>query len=63
MFGIPCVGFGPAEESVAHTVEDRVPIEHLTRCAAFYAAFPGTYCGQPAARAPQGGRSSARAGK
>lgn len=44
MFGIPCVGFGPAEESVAHTVNDRVPIEHLTKCAAFYAAFPQTYC-------------------
>lgn len=45
MFGIPVVGFGPAAESVAHTVNDRVPIEHLTRCAAMYAAFPGTYCG------------------
>ena len=45
MFGIPCVGFGPAAEEVAHTVNDSVPIEHLTRCAAMYAAFPGTYCG------------------
>lgn len=44
MFGIPAVGFGPAEESVAHTVNDRVPIEHLVRCAAMYAAFPGVYC-------------------
>ena len=44
MFGIPCIGFGPALESVAHTVNDSVPIEHLVRCAAFYAAFPGTYC-------------------
>jgi len=44
MFGIPCVGFGPAEESVAHTVNDRGPIDHLTRSAAFYAAFPGVYC-------------------
>ncbi len=43
MFGIPCVGFGPAPESVAHTVKDSVPIEHLTRCAAFYAAFPSVY--------------------
>ncbi len=43
MYGIPCVGVGPAEESVAHTVNDRVPIEHLTKCAAFYAAFPETY--------------------
>lgn len=44
MFGIPCVGFGPARENVAHTVNDSVPIEHLVRCAAFYAAFPETYC-------------------
>ncbi len=44
MFGIPCVGFGPAPENVAHTVKDSVPIEHLVKCAAFYAAYPGTYC-------------------
>jgi putative selenium metabolism hydrolase len=44
MFGIPSVGFGPAAEEVAHTVNDSVPIEHLTRCAAMYAAFPGIYC-------------------
>ena len=44
MFGIPCVGFGPAAEEVAHTVNDSVPIEHLVRCAAMYAAFPATYC-------------------
>jgi putative selenium metabolism hydrolase len=47
MFGIPCVGFGPAREDVAHTVNDSVPIEHLTRCAAMYAAFPETYCAAP----------------
>jgi putative selenium metabolism hydrolase len=49
MFGIPCVGFGPAPEDVAHTVNDSVPIEHLVRCAAMYAAFPNTYCSLPAA--------------
>jgi putative selenium metabolism hydrolase len=43
MFGIPCVGFGPAPEDVAHTVRDSVPIEHLVKCAAFYATFPSTY--------------------
>ncbi|HEX8522489.1 MAG TPA: YgeY family selenium metabolism-linked hydrolase [Tepidisphaeraceae bacterium] len=48
MFGIPSVGFGPAAEEVAHTVNDSVPIEHLVRCAAMYAAFPGTYCAMPA---------------
>ena len=45
MFGIPCIGFGPAMESVAHTVNDSVPIEHLVNCAAFYACFPCIYCG------------------
>jgi acetylornithine deacetylase/succinyl-diaminopimelate desuccinylase-like protein len=44
MFGIPCVGFGPAAEEVAHTVNDSVPIEHLVKCAAMYAAFPSVYC-------------------
>ena len=48
MFGIPCVGFGPAAEEVAHTVNDSVPIEHLVKCAAMYAAFPNTYCSLPA---------------
>jgi putative selenium metabolism hydrolase len=50
MFGIPCVGFGPAAEEVAHTVNDSVPIEHLVRCAAMYAAFPGTYVSVPAVK-------------
>lgn len=45
MFGIPCVGFGPAPEAVAHTVNDSVPIDHLVKSAAFYAAFPNEYCG------------------
>jgi putative selenium metabolism hydrolase len=46
MFGIPCVGFGPAPEHVAHTVNDSVPIAHLVKCAAFYATFPHVYCSQ-----------------
>jgi putative selenium metabolism hydrolase len=50
MFGIPCVGFGPAPESVAHTVNDSVPIEHLVNCAAFYAAFGPSYCDLAAGR-------------
>jgi len=48
MFGIPCVGFGPAPESVAHTVNDSVPIDHLVKSAAFYAAFSQAYCATPA---------------
>ena len=44
MHGIPCVGFGPAPESVAHTVNDSVPITHMVKCAAFYAGFGQAYC-------------------
>jgi len=44
MFGIPCVGFGPGAESVAHTVNDSVPIRQLIQAAAFYAMFPQVYC-------------------
>jgi putative selenium metabolism hydrolase len=50
MFGIPCVGFGPAAENVAHTVNDSVPIEHLVNCAAFYAAFGPAYCEQASSK-------------
>ena len=52
MFGVPSVGFGPAPEDVAHTVNDSVPIEHLVRCAAFYAQFPNEYCGLDQGDAP-----------
>lgn len=50
MHGIPCVGFGPAPESVAHTVNDSVPIRHMVRCAAFYAGFGQAYCDLAAGR-------------
>lgn len=65
MFGIPSVGFGPAPEDVAHTVNDSVPIEHLVRCAAMYAAFPGTYVATPkaAGRAKNGFSKIARGAK
>jgi len=50
MFGIPSVGFGPAPENVAHTVNDSVPIQHLVDCAAFYAGFGPAYCDLAAGR-------------
>ncbi len=50
MFGIPCVGFGPAAENVAHTVNDSVPIKHMVDCAAFYASFGQAYCDLAAER-------------
>lgn len=44
MYNIPCVGFGPAPENVAHTVNDSVPIKQIIKCAAFYAGFGQAYC-------------------
>jgi putative selenium metabolism hydrolase len=44
MMGIPTIGFGPANEIYAHTVDDQVPADHLVQAAAFYAAFPQVYC-------------------
>lgn len=38
--GIPCVGFGPANEIYAHSVEDQIPVEHLLKAAEFYAILP-----------------------
>jgi putative selenium metabolism hydrolase len=43
MHGIPTVGFGPANEIYAHTVDDQCPVDHLSKAAAFYAAFPANY--------------------
>jgi len=50
MHGIPCVGFGPAAENVAHTVNDSVPVKHMVDCAAFYASFGQSYCDLAAGR-------------
>lgn len=44
MMGIPTIGFGPANEVFAHTVDDQVPADDLVKAAAFYAGFPGIYC-------------------
>jgi putative selenium metabolism hydrolase len=37
--GIPTVGFGPANEIYAHTVNEEMPVEHLLKSAVFYAAI------------------------
>ena len=39
-FGIPCIGFGPGEESYAHAPNERVTVEHLVRASGFYALLP-----------------------
>jgi putative selenium metabolism hydrolase len=43
MFGIPTIGFGPADEIYAHTPDDQCPVQDLTLAARFYAAFPQAY--------------------
>ena len=43
MFGIPTIGFGPANEKFAHSVNDQVPVDHLVKAAAFYALFTQVY--------------------
>ncbi len=43
MFGIPAIGFGPGNEVYAHSTLDQVPVDHLVKAAAFYAAFPAHY--------------------
>lgn len=43
MFGIPTIGFGPADEIYAHTPDDQCPVQDLTLAARFYAAFPQVY--------------------
>jgi len=43
MHGIPCVGFGPGFEEQAHAPNEWILVEHLSKAAAFYAAFPNIY--------------------
>ncbi len=41
--GVPTIGFGPGDEADAHSVHERVAIDHLVAAMQFYAAFPLTY--------------------
>ena len=43
MHGIPCIGFGPGNEMFAHMATEQIPVEHLVKAAAWYAAFAGSY--------------------
>jgi putative selenium metabolism hydrolase len=38
-YGIPLIGFGPGNEVMAHAPNEKVPVEHLVKASAFYAAF------------------------
>lgn len=46
MMGVPTIGFGPANEIYAHSVDDQIPVEHLVKAACFYASFPHFYLEQ-----------------
>lgn len=38
-YGIPCIGFGPGNEVLAHAPNEKVPISDLVTATAFYAAY------------------------
>lgn len=39
LYGIPIIGFGPGNEVMAHAPNEKVPVDHLEKAAAFYAAL------------------------
>jgi acetylornithine deacetylase/succinyl-diaminopimelate desuccinylase-like protein len=43
VFGIPTVGFGPADELHSHTVNDQIPLAQLGPAMSFYAMYPEIY--------------------
>ena len=43
MHKIPCIGFGPGNEIYAHMATEHIPVEHLVKASAWYAAFPMMY--------------------
>ncbi len=44
--GIPCIGYGPGNEIYAHMATEQIPVEHLVKAMAWYAAFPFVYLDQ-----------------
>ena len=43
MFGIPTVGFGPADELHSHSVNDQIALAQLVPAMAFYGLYPQLY--------------------
>jgi putative selenium metabolism hydrolase len=46
MHGVPAIGFGPGNEIHAHMASEQIPVEHLVKAIAWYAAFPHVYGGR-----------------
>jgi acetylornithine deacetylase/succinyl-diaminopimelate desuccinylase-like protein len=46
MHAIPCMGLGPGHEVSAHAVNETVPVDHLSKAAAFYAAYVASLGGK-----------------
>jgi putative selenium metabolism hydrolase len=40
LHGIPCIGFGPGDEEMAHAPNERVAVDDLETAALFYASYP-----------------------
>lgn len=40
MYDIPTFGFGPGDEKLAHSPNEAVPVDEVTRASAFYSYFP-----------------------
>ncbi len=43
IFGIPTIGFGPADELHSHTVNDQIPLAQLEPSIAFFAMYPEAF--------------------
>jgi len=43
IFGIPTVGFGPADEIHSHSVDDQISLAQLVPAMSFYALYPTAY--------------------
>ncbi len=37
--GIPCIGYGPGDEALAHAPNEKVPVDHLVKASAFYVQY------------------------
>ena len=48
-YGIPVIGYGPGNETLAHAPDEKVPVEDLVRASAFYALYALTMAQEPAA--------------